>query len=201
MKFDELRAVWRQQGKSKPPQSGDEEMTFEQTVESLRGQIDQNRRDLLKRDVIESGIALVLIVVFGFVIFQLPTLMSKIGIGIIIAGLCVIIYRLRLRRHATSSLDHSQSIESFCREEKRRLDHEIALLRTVPLWYIAPGFLGANIAFIGISGVNTYSMIYLAGTFAFCVWVARANAQAASEQMEPLREAVESLNVELDQDS
>jgi len=201
MKFDELRDVWRQQGESKQPQPGDEEMTLEQTVDSLRQQIAKNRSDILKRDVIESGIALVLMVVFGYAIFKLPTLMSQIGIGIIIAGLCVIVYRLRLRRHTDRSVDHSQSIESFCREEKRRLDHEISLLRTVPLWYIAPGFLGANIAFIGMAGVTTFSMLYLAGTFAFCVWVARANAHAASEQMEPLREAVESLNAELDHDS
>ena len=127
--------------------------------------------------------------------------MSQIGIGIIIAGLCLIVYRLRLRRHTNNGVDHSQSIESFCREEKRRLDNEISLLRTVPLWYIAPGFLGANIAFIGVAGINTFSMLYLAGTMAFCVWVARANAQAANEQMEPLREAVESLNAELEQES
>jgi hypothetical protein len=70
--------------------------------------------------------------------------------------------------------------------------------RTVPLWYIAPGLIGANLMFFGVAGLSTTSAIYLAATSLFCFWVYRANRKAAVQTIEPLKKEVKALLSELE---
>ena len=199
MNFEELRRIWREQNDNPESETGDEDMTIEQTVDVLRRTLQKTHRQIDRRDLLESGIAITMIFFFGFAFTQVPTVMSKSGCAVIIAGLLVIIYRLRRSRHAeTDTTDRTLPLDQFCRIESDRLAQEARLLKTVPLWYIAPGLIGANLMFFGVAGLSTTSAIYLAATSLFCFWVFRANRKAAIQTIEPLKKEVKALLSELE---
>ena len=198
MNFEQLRRIWREHNDKPESETGDENMTIEQTVDVLRQTLQKTHRKIDRRDLLESGIAITMIFFFGFAFTQVPTVMSKSGCVVIIAGLLVIIYRLRRNRHTEDTTDSTLPLDQFCRIESERLAQEARLLRTVPLWYIAPCLIGANLMFFGVAGLSTTSAIYLAATSLFCFWVYRANRKAAIQTIEPLKEEVNALLSELE---
>ena len=198
MNFEELRRIWREHNDNPESETGDENMTIEQTVDVLRQTLQKTHRQIDRRDLLESGIAITMIFFFGFAFTQVPTVMSKSGCVVIIAGLLVIIYRLRRSRHTEDTTDSTLPLDQFCRIESECLAQEARLLRTVPLWYIAPCLIGANLMFFGVAGLSTTSAIYLTATSLFCFWVYRANRKVAVQTIEPLKKEVKGLLSELE---
>src|SRR5688500_7034644 len=137
MHDDALKALWRAQSIEPAPPLPDAEQMAEMT-----NQMSCLNRTLFWRDVRENIAAVFVIVCFGVYFFLVPTPLARVGCVIaILSGLLVIAYPTwRKRRVAKVAPD--ASMMQWLESELRKVEVEIALLRSVLWWYILPLSVG-----------------------------------------------------------
>lgn len=155
------------------------------------------------RDWIETGAAIFVIVCFGSMLFTDDLSgISIVGILMILAstlGVVWVLHRTRTR-YATNPPD--QSLLECARLEHQRVESQIALMRRVTLWYVAPLSLGAIVFVFGLFEPWWVAAIAAGGflvVFAIVGWVVhRMNQRCIQETLEPLQQQLIELMQSLD---
>jgi len=195
MKFDDLASAWQEQNdQSLSPE--DREAIIARVcrrVERLSGVV-------IRRDVIETIAAVVVIIFFGGFMYNAPTdyVVSKFGAGFLVCWALFIIYKMHRTRTIQRPAPIDAPVREFCRIELDRLDRQIQLLGSVLWWYIAPCIIGVNIMFVGLAGLGIDSLAYCIFTLLLAWAIYALNMRAVAKCLAPSRNELANLNNQLE---
>lgn len=188
MELDGLKKTWQNRPMDVLPERPADEM-----VSSIKARLKKLNRTVFWRDVMEIGCSLGLILFFGKMIWAVRGATSRIGAAVIIAGLILIIAKLRGARRKEKKNEPAVSLKEFLSAERAGIDAQIRLLRSVLWWYIGPPILGANLFFVGTRGLSLASLGYLIATLTLAAFIYWLNLTAVKKKLLPLREELDRL--------
>ncbi len=185
MNLDDLGREWRATNEVASTQEQRERLIAAtcRRVERFWGRI-------VRRDLIETVTAVVLIFVFGRMAVSLDDLISKIGAGSLVLSLLLIIWKIHRTRTIQCPAPIDAPVRDFCRIELDRLDRQIQLLRRVLWWYIAPIIIGVNMVYVGTNGFGIDSLFYVLFTVLFAWFIYALNMLAVATGLTPLHDEV-----------
>jgi hypothetical protein len=197
MNLDDLKEPWKQRH-SELMDSRVEELTARVLTRASAFE-----KTILRRDLIETAAAMVVIVFFGLFMTQssLPWV-ARLGIGLIILGAIEVVVVLHWTRRRGGRTRHDLPLIDYCAAEITRIDRQIWLLRNVNWWYTGPLLLGACVFVFGLLFPvhDVLLPISLAAFVMFCVlvlifgWIAyRINQRAVRHELLPIREELATI--------
>jgi hypothetical protein len=195
MTFDDLQHAWQQSNESAahPP---DDANALLRTVR----RVEKSKSKVFRRDWIETIVALLLIYWFGKDLFDLNIGMVWVGNLVCVGGMIFIIFKLHTTRWVwgTSRLD--LTVREYCDLELRRVEKQIALLRSVAIWYLAPCFLGVNLVFAGLTDSFAASFGYFIFVLLLYWGIYLLNQFAVDKHFVPLYEELQAARIDMNVD-
>jgi hypothetical protein len=155
------------------------------------------RSQLFARDMSETIVGGVIIIIFGGLLFTTANALARTGMAITIAGAMEIIVLMQIVRRRGRVDFASVPLKEFLLSEVQLLNRQISLLRHVAWWYLLPLYTGACVFVIGINSDRSWeesrtgSISFCVGYFIFCVFVWWLNQRARRKTLEPLRDAMQ----------
>lgn len=139
---NELIAIWQ----SSP---NHERIKFEKSRLMLEVQSSLDKFDRTTRywDFMEIGIAATMIPLFGYRVYQLPSVLSKFGAVLIVIWLIYVIYSAVKLKNAKPQEDDSYI--DYLRQCMEYLERHKILSRKLMLWYVFPCLIGVAMIIIG----------------------------------------------------
>lgn len=194
MKFDDVPARWQAANSQSlsPQQREDQIARVCRKAERLGSKI-------LFRDMIETIVAVLVAVNFGWMFFKFEQPVARIGAATITLGSLFIIYKLNRTRMGRKPSHLNASVRDYCRSEMERLDRQIGLLTSVWWWYLTPIIAGANLITVGKNGICLFSIVYGAATVVLGWFLYWLNQQAVRNTLLPQRNELNGLLEELSQ--
>ncbi len=192
MTFDDLRSPWQKaNGGLLSPQKREE------LVVRVGRRVERLGASIVRRDVIETVAAVVVIIFFTRALLKIEEPLAKLGAAIVVMGAGYVVYKMHRTRmdRAPSRLD--ASVREFCMTEIERLDRQIQLSRSVGWWYISPILIGVNLLYFGINGVTVGSVAYCVFTLLLGWWIYSLNQKAVAKSLLPVRDELSELFREL----
>ena len=148
-----------------------------------------------RRDRIETGVAIVMLPFFAWLVIAAPSTVSRIGAALICLGCVLTIFRLRQARRREP--DAGLTLADSLRAELRWTEAQDRLLRSAAWWYIAPLCGGATLFVVGGNAPTSFRVGYAIVTSAFAGLLFFLNRRAARQEFAPrsaeLRASLEAL--------
>jgi hypothetical protein len=196
MDLDDLKSAWQAQGSGSPgvPTGREDTMT------ALLAKLEGLERDVRRRDLSETIVALGVMALFGWYAMTYEGTLSRVGALLVVAGSAFII--VWSRRAATparqSGFESDLPLVQFCRRELERVNAQIRLLRGVWWWYVAPITIGVELMVLGSDARGPLAKILISGVVvAVGVGIHLTNVYTARHALEPLRTELEARMKEL----
>jgi len=182
MEPDRLKIIWQQAGRSATPPAR------HAPLDEIASRFAAWRRRVRRRDLLEQVVALGGLAICLRLCFVLPSALARAGAATLAGASVLIIVMLYRARPGRRETDKTMTVRAFCEGEVRRVDAQIALLRSVALWYLAPTLLGANLLVAGLSPGWLWTAGYVLASTLLGAWVLRLNHKAVRLELVPLRE-------------
>ncbi|GBD91483.1 hypothetical protein BMS3Abin04_02215 [bacterium BMS3Abin04] len=164
----------------------------------LQSSFDRLHKSIKYRDLIEIITAIVMILIFGYITYTVPFVLSKIAAIFIILWLIYVIFRLRSSKKLKPSavtesyLDYLYKTKEYLRIQKKLLD-------SVLYWYILPPFIGIIVFLSGIWIIpETHNTIIMTavGTVGYGIFAYLLNKRKVKKEIIPrLRKTDELIKV------
>ena len=187
MNDDELKQLWQQQALREPDPSAT------QLISAMQKKTTQFRRSLVARDIGEFVACAVVIIVFGFYLFNERAPMVRLGWLIVIGGTMFIAGKLVHARLTTPPAPPGATIVESIRAELNSVRAQSRLLGSVLWWYLLPPGIGLLVATWGMR-INLHAKIpatlMFIAIYAFIYWL---NQLARTKQLLPLEAQLGSL--------
>lgn len=173
---NDMRNIWQNQKTEGPRMS----------IEEIRGRAGKFERKIYWRNAREYIVALGMVVFFGFEFWRIPYALTRVGYGLMIAGLLYVVWQLHRRgssRTVPEELGLATSLEFF----RRELEKQRALVANVWTWYLGPLVPGWVVLTVAIARTNpghlrhiglTLAVLNLVAALGF-IFVWRLNQRAA----------------------
>ena len=188
MHDDALKAMWRAQNIGPTPKLSDAEQ-----IAAMQSKMKGLDRTLFWRDLRESIAGLFVMVCFSVYFFVFTAPMARVGSGIVVlSSLVATVYPIWRKRRVVKA-EPDASLAEMLKGELRKLDVEIALLRSVFWWYIFPLSVGVIVFFGGITGSLSASMIWGVAMMALDAIIYWVNQIACDKRLIPLKRELEAL--------
>lgn len=188
MHDDALKELWRAQRIEPAPPLPDAKQLAE-----MKNRMSGLNRTLFWRDCRENIAALFVAVVFGiyFYIFSAP--LARLGSAIVVfSSLFVMVYPFWRKRRVPKAPPEASLMQSL-ESELRRVEVEIALLRSVHWWYILPGAIGLLLFVAGLSWSTLGTILFASFIIALDLFIYWMNQVACDKRFLPLKQELESL--------
>jgi hypothetical protein len=158
MNFDQLGPSWREGSETAAVAATAAKSRLERQVKTART-AERFAALIFRRDMIETGAAILVIYVFGSTLldraalarFELPVA-AALGLAVNILGAVFIVYHLHRTRRSTPAPRLVAPVREFLTDEIVRTEKQIGLLSSVAWWYLAPFYLGVNLFFFSVEG-------------------------------------------------
>ena len=137
---DPLHALW----------ASDQGEKFTMSIAELTARSETFRTRILWRNLIEYCAALLVIGIFGWMIYVIPVWSVKIGAGLIIAAALYISWRLN-KIASTLEEENGMSAEHLIHYHQRALIRQRDALRSVWRWYLLPFVPGLVVFILGVT--------------------------------------------------
>ena len=175
MDFNQLSEAWRRL----PPLSQESPT---ETLQLVQRRARELRQVVRMRDRIETGVALLMLPLFGWLAVVVRHDLSRVG-AVIIAVACALI-PLRLLAARKDAADPGQTMVAQLRAELLQVEAQDRLLSTVLWWYLAPLGVGA-ILFVGGAVSPLLAVLYGLVVVTFYGWLLYLNRRAARTELHP----------------
>lgn len=178
MGFDDLPNVWRAQAPAAPPPP------LHERIAAVRARASALERLVRLRDRTETVVALLMLPLFGWLAFRVPSPVSKVGAMLVAASCVVIPLRLRGARQATR--DAGAPVLTALRAERQRLQAQLQLMRSAGWWYVAPLVVGVTCFLAGARTSLAARLAMIAVGFLVGLVLLIANRRAAERELAPV---------------
>ncbi len=200
MKLDDLRIVWSKEVESEVSDSSISNVLS--MIESETGKMDKTIR---RRDLLETTTALFLLPVWFWKLFDSPSMISTLGLIVLILSCIFIPVKLWKSKQVGNRL--TGSTRDFLESERVKLENQIGMLSSVFWWYLLPlssGIflfsLGVKVDINGAPIITNGLLVYYMICFIFMVLVYYMNKRSVNKKFIPLLQQINSQIKELDED-
>ena len=139
---DELDELWCGQTIG-PPRKGEDMLAI-----AIK-KANQFDRTIKVRNWTECGASVAVAVLFGFLAWHAPNLLTRAGsLAVAASGLWIVFVMLRYGREAAAP-GPDQSLAGFQQALLRKYDHQVRLLKNVKYWYLLPLYVGLLLRIAG----------------------------------------------------
>ena len=204
MRENELKNLWKQSMTSQSIQ-----LDINQMAQQFQLQMNTMNAKIKKRDRNEIIASALGIPGYGYLAYEIPYPVSKLGCLLIVGWFVFVIFKFLDQRKHRKEVDLTQSFSDQLKEQKGYMQHQEKLLKGIWSWYILPPFL-ANIVFLmGLGNPEDYGwtgwlseifefsiftvvggIIFLAAFMAFVIYI---NVDAANKVFKPIQHNIEEL--------
>ncbi|QDT70580.1 hypothetical protein MalM25_35290 [Planctomycetes bacterium MalM25] len=200
MNFDQLGQSWRDEN-----QTVSAEEHLEHHVKTTRS-VERFTGSIFRRDLIESLVCLYLIYTFGSMLFNKGLIASTalpsvfvFGVVVNVLGSVYVCYRLNRARMSTPQPKVDAPMREYVETELTRVEKQMALLRSVHLWYLGPFYVGVNAMFLSYDGFCIEFVIAAAAVTALYAFIYAMNRHAESTSMRLIRDELTWMRDQLDE--
>lgn len=205
----ELKQIWKNSSQA-------EKIKFDisRLMMDLNGKLLSFEKKIRNRDLREIGAAILGILIFSYMAWVIPFVLTKLACVLTIFWLVYVIYRLRQVKKYKKDIEVSSSYIDQLKHQKEYFLKEAKLLDSVLYWYVLPPFL-INVLFV--SGLGSpvelgeggrmfdflpfdlgEKLRFLGLVAAFSVFVVWLNKKAVKKNFLPLISRIEDLEAELE---
>jgi hypothetical protein len=196
MKFDDLASSWQETNRADATSSRREEL-----IATTCRRVERLWATVLRRDLVETAAALLGLYFFTGMLWSFEEIVPRLGVAVVIVSLIFVLFSLHRPRLLRPASKIDASVRDFCQVELDRVNDQIALLKSVAWWYVSPILLGVNLVFAGKVGLGLSSLLYLLATLLLGWGIHALNQRAVRKGLIPIRDQIESLRRELEQDT
>lgn len=205
----ELKDIWNNSS-----QTAEISIETSQLVDELNTKINSIQKNIRRRDSIEISASIIGILIFSFLIFEIPFPITKVACGLAIAWFVFVILKFRKSKTQNIKTDFSLSLTEQLNHQKTMMVQQAKLLDSALYWYAIPPFIMNFIFILGLenptdynwtnsiaesllpltSNLKTITIIGLALFYAFTFWV---NKRALNKDVNPMIKSIEKMQQQL----
>lgn len=186
MNEQELKQLWQQQPLTAPPKEAPQELPV-----VMEQRMKQFGRTIFWRDVREVAACVFIVCAFLPNLFRPASVLTKTGCVVLVLSAIYIGCRLVLSKRRGDRQLITHSIRSYLLDERRKVDVQIHLLRTVLWWYILPLYIGAVMVVMGYTAGMAFKVIFSLGYAVVCAGIWWLNQYAVKKSLLPLKADIE----------
>lgn len=170
-------------------------ISTEKMLATVKKKLTKHNRSMKRNSLVEIFTAILLLPVFSYLLYTMPTIISKVGAAIVLLSLGLIIVKMMKIPKKKQLL--YLSTQEYLEDERLQIAKQIKLIDTILYWYILPIAIGV---LIFILGIQTTLLAHVA-SIAFClvVWVGIyfLNKWALRKHFYPLQKELDELMEQL----
>lgn len=205
----ELKDIWNNSS-----QSGQISIETKQLTEELSTKIKSFQKKIRSRDIREISASIIGILIFGYLLFEIPFPVTKVACGLAIAWFVFVIVKFRKSNLQNTKTDFSLTIAEQLNNQKTRMLQQSNLLDSALYWYAIPPFIMNFIFILGLENPIDYNwtnsvaesllpltsdfkiviLIGLALFYAFTYWI---NKRALNKGVKPTLESIEKMQQQI----
>lgn len=205
----ELKDIWNNSSQS-------EQISIEtkQLTEELNTKINSIQKKIRSRDVREIYASIIGILLFGYLLFEIPFPITKIACGLAIAWFVFLIVKFRKSKLQNTNTDFSLTVAEQLNIQKTKMLQQSSLLDSALYWYAIPPFIMNFIFILGLENPIDYNwtnnvaesllplsfnfkiitLIGLALFYTFTFWI---NKRALNKDVKPTIKSIENMQQQI----
>ena len=204
-----LKDIWNNSS-----QTAEISIETSQLIDELNTKINRIQKNIRRRDYIEISASIIGILIFGFLIFEIPFPITKVSCGLAIAWFVFVILKFRKSKTQNIKTDFSLPLTEQLNNQKAMMIQQAKLLDSALYWYAIPPFIMNFIFILGLenptdynwtnniadsllpltSNLKTVTIIGLALFYAFTFWV---NKRALNKDVNPMIKSIEKMQQQI----
>jgi len=168
------------------------------SVEQIRLSAGRFRRKVGWRNARESLAALAVVFFFAFEFMRTDELLARTGFGLIIAGMCYMVWQL-YSRGSWRRLPEDAGLSSCVEFQRRELERQRDLVSNVWRWYLGPMIPGLVVTLAAVWRANPHRLKYseiliglyvvlIAAAFWFVAWLNKRAARRLQCRIDQLND-------------
>ncbi|EAR12629.1 hypothetical protein PI23P_08385 [Polaribacter irgensii 23-P] len=205
----ELKDIWNNSS-----QSGQISIETKQLTEELSIKIKSFQKKIRSRDIREISASTIGILIFGYLLFEIPFPVTKVACGLAIAWFVFVIVKFRKSKIQNTKTDFSLTIAEQLNNHKTMMLQQSNLLDFALYWYAIPPFIMNFVFILGLENPIDYNwtnsvaksllpltsnfkivtLIGLALFYAFTYWI---NKRALNKDVKPTLESIEKMQQQI----
>jgi len=208
----ELKNIWKNSSKT-------EQIKFETSrlMIDLNRKINRFEKTIRYRDMREIAASILGIFLFGYFVYEIPFLLTKIASFFTVIWFAYVIYKFRAAKKHKLSANLSLSFREQLEHQKENTIQQAKLLDTVLYWYLIPPFILNVIFVIGLESPADYNwsntianqllplaitykiayLIFIAVLYAGILWL---NKRAVKKGINPVIKEIENVLQQLEKE-
>lgn len=205
MNFDDLKSSW--QATNESTSSPDRRDVL---IASTCRQVERFSGRVFRRDLVETLAAVIVMVLFGAEVISPPgflgpdldayamPLVSRLGALVIVLSAIYVVYRLHRVRMSSRPAAWDASVKAYCQNEIVRIEKQIEMIRSVPVWYLGPFYVGLVLQTLGLQGFGFAFLAMMAFYTLLFGFIYAMNQWGLRRHFTPLRDQLTTLLSELE---
>ncbi|SDX73057.1 hypothetical protein [Flavobacterium degerlachei] len=182
--------------------------------EELNTKINSIQKKIRIRDVREIAASIFGILIFSYLLYEIPFPITKVACGLAIAWFVFVIVKFRKSKLQNTKTDFSLTVAEQLNNQKTMMLQQSSLLDSALYWYAIPPFIMNFIFIIGLENPMDYNwtnsvaesllpltsnfkiitLIGLALFYAFTIWI---NKRALNKDVKPTIESIEKMQQQI----
>jgi len=208
----ELKDIWNNSSRTA-------QITIEtsQLIEELNAKINGIQKKIRVRDTREISASVIGILIFSYLLYEIPFPMTKLACSFSIIWFSFVIYKFRKSKKQNAVTNLSLSIQEQLAYQETAMQQQVVFLSSAAYWYAIPPFITNLIFILGLGNPTDYNwinriansvlpltdnmkvitLIGLAFFYGFTVWL---NKRAITKGVKPLIENIEIVKQQLEKE-
>ncbi len=208
----ELKNIW-----SNSSRTAKISIDISQLAEELNTKVNSIQKRIRSRDVREITASLIGMLIFGYLLYEIPFPITKVACSLSILWFAYVIYKSRKSKKQNSKTNLSLSITEQLAYQEITMQQQANFLDSAAYWYAIPSFVTNFIFIIGLENPTDYNwtnslansvlpltdnfkimtMVGLAFFYGFTIWI---NKRAASRDIKPLLKNIKVIQQQIKND-
>lgn len=205
----ELKDIWNNSS-----QTAQISIETNQLVEELNTKVSRIQKKIRIRDIREISASAIGILLFGYLLYEIPFPITKVACGLAIAWFVFVILKFRKSKTQNTKTDFSLPLTELLGNQKTMMMQQANLLDTALYWYAIPPFIMNFIFILGLENPSDYNwhnsiaesllpitsnfkiitILGLALFYAFTFWI---NKRALKKDVKPVIESIEEMQLQI----
>jgi len=201
----ELKDIWNNSS-----QTGQISIETNKLVEELNTKVIRIQKKIRIRDNTEISASAIGILIFGYLLNEIPFPITKVACALAIIWFVFIIFKFRKSKIQNTKSYFHLSLMKQLKQQKAAMQQQADLLDSATYWYAIPPFIMNFIFILGLGNPSDYNwvnsfaenilplsvnlktvtIIGLALFYAYAIWI---NKRAASKDVKPIIEKIERI--------
>ena len=185
-----------------------------QLIIELSSKVNNMQRTIRIRDIREISASVIGIIIFSYLLYEIPFPITKIACASSIIWFVFVIYKFRKSRKQNTTNDLSLSITDQLAHQEVAMQQQAVLLVSSAYWYAIPPFIINFIFIVGLENPIDYHwtnslaenllpltinfkivmLIGLALLYAFIIWI---NKRVVTKNINPLLKSIKTMQQQL----